>query len=252
MKVLVIEDKAQVVKDITFCLEVRYPRVEVIAVADGQKGIDMVEAELPDLVMVDSSLPRTDTIDLVAKIRQFSDVPLVILCDTESDLDRAKGLEAGADEYINKPFSPIGLLARVNALLRRTKGVGFTPDHPVSVGNGLTINLSTHEVFFSGNQVKLTRIEFELLSFMVRNEGKVLTNRALLEKVWGSEYVNDVGFVKKYVYRLRTKLERDARKPEIILNERGIGYKFVRHLLTIQALSFVFACFITDMAATLV
>ena len=237
MKVLVIEDKAQVVKDITFCLEVRYPRSEVLAVADGQKGIDMVESESPDLVMVDSSLPRTDTTTLVSRIRQFSDVPLIILCDAESDLDRAKGLEAGADEYINKPFSPIELLARVNALLRRTKGVGFRPDQPVSVGNGLTINLATHEIFLSGNQIRLTRIEFELLSLLVRNEGKVLTNSTLLEKVWGSEYVNDIGFVKKYVYRLRTKLERDARKPEIILNERGIGYKFLRHLLAIPALS---------------
>jgi len=228
VKVLVIEENQRVVRDISFCLKVRYPEVIVVSVAEGPKGIEMVETETPDLVMVDASLPDIDTLDLVSKIREFSDVPLVILSETETDMDRARGLEAGADEYVTKPFSPIELLARVRALLRRTQGLGFKPERLVSIGDKLTINFTTHEILLSGNRVKLTPIEYHLLSELVRNEGRVLTHRALLEKVWGSEYADDFSFVKKYIYRLRSKLEPDASKPQMLLTERGVGYKFVK------------------------
>ena len=228
MKVLLIEHNLQVVRDISFCLQVRYPEAIVVSVAEGPKGIDMVETEAPDLVMVDSFLPDIDTLDLISQIREFSDVPLIILSEAETDMDRARGLEAGADEYVTKPFSPIELLAKVKALLRRTQGIGFKPERSISIGDKLTINFTTHEVFLSGKLVKLTPIEYDLLSELVRNEGRVLTHRLLLEKVWGSEYANDCSFVKKYIYHLRSKLEPDARKPQMLLIERGIGYKFVR------------------------
>jgi len=226
VKVLVIEDNQQVVRDISFCLQVRYPEVIVVSVVDGSKGIEMVETESPDLVMVDSSLPSMNTLDLVNEIREFSDVPLIILCDVETDMDRARDLEAGADDCVAKPFSPIELLARVRALLRRTQGVGFSPERSISIGGELTINFATHEVFLSGERVQLTPIEFHLLSELVRNNGRVLTHSLLLEKVWGSEYANDYSFVKKYIYRLRSKLEYDSSKPQMLLTERGIGYKF--------------------------
>ena len=226
MKVLVIENNRQVVRDISFCLKVRYPEVIVISVAEGSKGIEMVETESPDLVMADSSLADVDTLDLVSKIREFSDVPLVILSEAETDMDRARGLEAGADEYVTKPFSPIELLARVKALLRRTQGLGFKPERLVSIGE-LTINFTTHEVFHSGEQVKLTPIEYDLLSELVRNEGRVLTHPSLLEKVWGSEYVSDISFTKRYIHRLRKKLHDDPDNPRMIHTERGVGYKFI-------------------------
>ncbi len=133
VKVLLIEHNQQVVRDISFCLQVRYPEVIVVSVVDGSKGIEMVETESPDLVMVDSSLPGMNTLDLVNEIREFSDVPLIILCDVETDMDRARNLEAGADDCIAKPFSPIELLARVRALLRRTQGVGFRPERSISI-----------------------------------------------------------------------------------------------------------------------
>ena len=144
MKVLVIEDNQQVVRDVSFCLNVRYPDVTVITVTDGTHGIDLVETESPDLVMLDSSLPDMDTVEVVRKIREFSDVPLIILSDGETDLERAKELEQGADEYITKPFSPIELLAKVRALLRRVQGLGFKPEHMVSIGNEVTINFSSY------------------------------------------------------------------------------------------------------------
>jgi len=230
VKVLVIEENQRVVRDISLCLQVRYPEVIVISVAAGLKGIEMIETESPDLVMAGSSLPDIDTLDLVSKIREFSDVPLAILAEAETDMDRARGLEAGADEYVTKPFSPIELLARVKALLRRTHGLGFKPKHLVSIGDELTINFTTHEVSRLGERVKLTPIEYHLLSELVRNEGRVLSHRALLEKVWGSEYTSDSGFVKKYIYRLRSKLESNASDPQMLLTERGVGYKFIRRI----------------------
>ncbi len=230
MKVLVIENEQQVISDISLCLQVRYPGVSVISVAEGPKGIAMIETESPDLVMVDSSLPDTDVLSLVSEIREFSDVPLIILSDTETDMDRARGLEMGADGYISRRFSPIELLARIKALLRRSQGCGFKSEDVISMGNGTTINFNTREIVTSGKQVKLTPIEYDLLSLLVRNEGRVITHNALLEKIWGSEYANDCGFVKKYIYRLRSKIEPDGNQPQMLLTERGVGYKFSRPL----------------------
>ena len=229
MKVLIIEDNNQVVRDVSFCLQVRYPEVVVVSVGEERKGLEMIETESPDLVMVDSSLPNVDVLDLVSEIREFSDVPLIILFEAATDMDKARGLEMGADEYINKPFSPIELLARVKALLRRTQGFGFKPERFISIGGELTINNETHEVLLSaGKRVKLTPIEYHLLLELVRNNGRVLTHSNLVEKVWGSEEICDHSYVKKYIYRLRSKLENDAGKPQMLLTERGIGYKFVR------------------------
>ena len=227
MNILVIEDDHQVVRNISFCLQVRYPDVTISSVADGQKCIELIETESLDLVILDSSLPCTDTLHLISQIRDFSDVPLNILCEVETDIDRARYLEAGADGYVTKPFSPIELLAKVRALLRRVNGIGFKPDRSISIGSELTIDFNTREVFLSGKRLKLTPIEYHLLSELVRNDGRVLTHSILLDRVWGSEYANDYSFIKKYVYRLRSKIELDARKPQMLLTERGIGYRFV-------------------------
>ncbi len=226
MKVLVIEEDRKTAREVEFCLGLSYPEAAVVTVPQGVKGLDMVEAESPDLVLADSSLPDMDTMHLVSKLREFSNVPLVILCQAENDMDKARGFEAGVDEYIIKPFSPIEFLARVKALLRRTQGLGFKPERVLSIGQ-LTINFATHGVLLSDKQVKLTPIEYKLLTELARNAGRVLTHEAILERVWGSEYANDVTFIKKYIYRLRAKLESDARKPQMILTERGVGYRFV-------------------------
>ena len=228
MRVLIIEDSQQVVKDVSFCLQVRYPDIIMISVDAGRKGIDLIETEVPDLLIVDSSLPDIDLLSLISSIRDFSDIPLIILSDVETDMDRARNLEAGADEYVNKPFSPIELLAKVKALLRRTRGAGFKTESLVSIGDELSINFATREVFLSGKRIRLTPIEYHLLSVLIRNDGRVITHGRLLERVWGSEYTSDYTFVKKYIYRLRGKIELDARKPQMLLTERGIGYRFVK------------------------
>ena len=228
MNVLVIEDSEQVVKDISFCLQVRYPDVNVTTVARGQRGIELVEDESPDLIIVDSSLPDMKTVDLISEIREFSDVALIVISEEQNAFERAKELEMGADDYIIKPFSPIEFLARIKALLRRIKSNGFKPQGWVDIGNEITINFATREVIISGKQQNLTPTEFQLLSELVRNEGRVLTHGTLLERIWGSEYVDDPSFVKKYVHRLRSKIEPDTNNPKMIITERGIGYRFTK------------------------
>ena len=228
LKVLIIEDDTRVVRDISLCLQMRYPDVSIIEADRGLGGIGMVKSESPDLVMVDDSLPDIEILELVGKIRDFSNVPLIILSANANDIETARGLEAGADEYIPKPFSPIELLARVKALLRRTKGLFTHQERIYCSGNVLTINYDTREVFVSGKSVRLTPIEFRLLTELVRNEGRVLSHNFLLEKAWGSEYVDEPNFVKKYVYRLRQKLEPNSQEPQMLITERGIGYRFAK------------------------
>jgi two-component system, OmpR family, KDP operon response regulator KdpE len=231
MKVLVIEDNQSVVKDLNFCLKVRYPDFVLVDVAGGLKGIDLVEAESPDLLFVDSSLPDIDTLDLISKVREFSDIPLIVLSETDGEMDRAKGLEAGADEYVDKPIRPLELLARVNALLRRTQKTGFESEHTVSINDNITINFASHEVFAAGQRVNLTPTEYRLLSELARNAGKVVSCETLLNKVWGPEYEADRSFVKKYIYRLRSKLRFCDTSRSAVVSERGIGYRLTNRTI---------------------
>jgi two-component system KDP operon response regulator KdpE len=225
MKVLIIEDDERVVKDIVFSLKVRYSDLEVACVAEGLKGISMVETESPDLVIADTSLKNIDSLDMVSKIRDLSNIPLILLYDHDSDLDRAKCLEAGADDCLKKPVSPIELLARIKALLRRAQRLGFEPEHRVSINGSLTINFTNREVHVAGRRVKLTPIEYRLLVELARNPDRVISIETLLEKVWGPECISDRGFVKQYIYRLRAKLGGEEDKPRFLTTERGMGYR---------------------------
>jgi DNA-binding response OmpR family regulator len=227
MKVLVIGGR-DVVRNISFILQLRWPDAAIVSAAEGAKGMELVETEAPDLVMVELPLPDMNGVSLASKIRGFSDVPLIVLMGEATEMERARVLEEGADDYITRPFSPVDVLAKVRALLRRAHAVGFQRNHMPLVSGELMISSSTHDVFLSGDPVQLTPHEYELLLQLARNEGRVVTHRALLEKVWGSEYVADPCFLKKYIYRLRQKLHDDARKPKMILTERGVGYKFVK------------------------
>jgi len=228
VKALVIESTPEETKNISFTLQLRWPQCTVLSAVDGSKGIELIEAESPDFVILDVALSGMDGLGLVSKIRSFCDVPVIILTDNSNEMIRVSGLEMGADEYVTKPFNPIELLAKVVALLRRVRGAGFKADQEPLTFGALTLNFSTREVFIWNNRVKLTPIEYNLLTHLVRNEGKVLTHSALLEKVWGRDYADDSSFIKKYIYRLRSKLRDDASNPRILISERGVGYRFVR------------------------
>jgi DNA-binding response OmpR family regulator len=226
MRVLLVEDNQQVIDNISFCLQVRYPELTVNATVEEQRTVERLENNPPDLILLDSATRGIDIYKLISRIREYSDTPLLVLSDLETDMDRARGLEAGADEYLSRSFSPIELLARCKALLRRSRGQGFSVARSVSI-DGIKVNLTNHEVFLSDQPVKLTPIEYGVLSELVRNEGRVVTTHDLLDRVWGPEYSRDTDLVKTYIYRLRSKLESIDNVHHHILNERGFGYRLI-------------------------
>jgi DNA-binding response OmpR family regulator len=222
-KVLLIENNRQIIDDISFCLDIGFSGATVIPVDDVNKVMETIKMEIPGLVILDSTLFLSNCPETIIKIREHSNAPLLILSDRETDMDRARGLEAGADEYIYKPFNPMELLATCRALFRRSNHYSFSTRHAISIGR-ITADFDTREISFSGKTVKLTPIEFRLFSELIRNEGQTLTHRTILENVWGHEYTGDNGFVKKYIYRLRTKLQY-ANHQQLIRSIRGTGYK---------------------------
>ena len=227
MKVLIIEDDPDVIEVVVLCFELRWSHSQAIVASTGAQGIELVETESPDIVILDLGLPDMDGLEVCRQIRTFSNVPVMILTVRDSEVDIVKGLEIGADNYITKPFRHIELLAKVQALLRRTQGLPLGDNgHPFSSGS-LSIDFTRREVTVNGRPVKLTPTEYNLLSHLARNAGQVVPRRVLLEQVWGSEYFEATDLLKGHIQRLRQKLGDNAQSPSIIVNERGIGYRLV-------------------------
>ena len=230
MKVLVIEQNEEIVSSIALCFKLGWLDVDIISSDEGATGVDIVERESPDLVILEPDLPDVEGLDVLTQIRGFSDVPLIILTSRDGELDKAKGLEMGADDYIIKPFSPVDLLSRIKAVLRRSHMPQLKNATGSFISDDLAIDFASRQVFVSGKPVKLTPTEYKLLCYLVRNEGRVITRNAILEKIWGADCTEDTGFVKKYIHRLRVKLNDDSRNPRMLLCERGVGYRFTRPL----------------------
>ena len=229
MKVLVIEDAPDVVKVVSLCLELRWPDATILSAAEGNKGLELIEKQKPDIVILDLGLPDMDGLDVLREIRRFSDVPIIVLTVRDRDSDIARGLELGADDYMTKPFSHIELQARVNAVLRRAQGAAAANNEGEFNSDNLSINFATRKVYLDRQPVSLTPIEYNLLYYLVRNAGRVVTHRTLLNKVWGPEYTDDsTDIIKVHIQHLRRKLKDAAPEaPSIIFTERGIGYRFV-------------------------
>jgi len=227
MKVLIVEDSPDIVDTISLCFELRWPEVEVVSTAEGKKGIALIKTENLSLVILDLGLPDMDGFEVLKDVRTFSDVPVIIVTVRGDEVDRVRGLELGADDYITKPFSHIELLARIKAVLRRTQLQRFETGKKMFSSPRFSIDFTSRAVTVDGNPVRLTPIEYNLLQYLVVNADTVLTHWALLEKVWGEEYTNAPEYLKVYVQRLRNKLEEDPSNPKLIISERGIGYKFV-------------------------
>ena len=172
LKVLLIENDEEVARDVCFWLRVRYPQAVVVTVGEGRKGLDLVETEMPDLIMSASHLPDMNILKLITEIRGFCTVPIIILCKAQSDSERAIVLEAGADALIREPFAPLELAAWVRVMLRNAGAGGFCERDIVSISSKLSINFATQEVLVSGRPVRITPIEFRLLAHLVRNAGK--------------------------------------------------------------------------------
>ena len=228
MKILIIEDDATTVDAVSLAFELRWPGSEVVSTARGIEGVEMVERETPDIVLLDLGLPDKDGLEVLPDIRTFSSVPVIILTARTDQTATIKGLELGADDYITKPFDPMELLSRVKAVLRRTSMPYLAGDEGVVQESNLVIDLASHQVAVNGRPVSLTPTEWKLLSQLVRNEGRVVSHQMLADRLWGDEALGDPATMRRYISRLRDKLGDDPQSPHIILTEHGLGYRFVR------------------------
>ena len=227
MKVIVIDDAPDIVEVVTLCFQLRWSTTTVASANEGVKGLELIEAENPDLVILDIGLPDMDGFQVLRELRRFSQVPVIMLTVKGEDTDVAKGLELGADDYMVKPFSHIELIARVQAVLRRTQGLPVTEERPFVSGK-LSVDFASNEVRIDGKPVKLTSTESNLLYQLIRNEGRLLSHENLLRKIWGETYVDARDLLRVHIQHLRQKLGDSVEPPRIIATEHGMGYKFVR------------------------
>jgi len=239
-KVLVVDDEAVLVETIAYNLE--QAGYEVITAADGASALQAAQRETPDLVILDIMLPEMDGLEVCRQMRRESNTattPIVMLTAKGDEIDKVVGLEVGADDYITKPFGRRELLARVRALLRRADYVPTNGEHPAQDGSKevpranrelvagpLRIDLAGHRVYCRGQELDLQPKQFELLTYLVRNRGTVLTRDQLLTNVWGYDYTGDTRTVDVHVRWLREKLEEDPTNPRLIQTVRGVGCCF--------------------------
>ena len=230
MKIAVIDDAPDVIESVRLGFTLQWREVDVLSASAGESGLDLVEQEQPDLVLLDIGLPDIDGYEVLRQIRAFSDVPVVMLTARDDTMDLVKGLELGADDYVTKPFNHLELLARVKAVLRRLDMPAPASRAPSFRSGDLEMDFARQEVRLSDEPVALTPTEYKLLYHLVRNAGHILPHSTLLAKVWGKEYVDEVDYLRVYVRRLRDKLDDDPEDPRYIRTERGLGYRFIaRH-----------------------
>jgi len=227
MKVVVIDDSPEIIEVVSLCFQLRWSGTTIISASEGGRGVELIETESPDVVILDIGLPDMDGFDVLRDIRRFSQVPIIMLTVRSEDTDIAKGLELGADDYITKPFSHIELIARVQAVLRRAQGLPAAEELPFLSGN-LLVDFISNEVTIDGKPIKLTSTETKLLHHLVRNEGRLLTHENLLTKIWGDDYTDARDLLRVHIQHLRQKLGDSVESPKIIVTEHGLGYKFVK------------------------
>ncbi len=226
MRILAVDDEPEVVDVVRLCFNLRWPEAEVISAGTGQEALTAVEEQAPDLVLLDIMLPDMDGFEVCEEVRRFSDVPIIMLTARDAEVERVRGLEMGADDYITKPFSHLELLARSRAVLRRYQSQPPAVGEVFEAGN-FQIDYNTRRVTVGDEQVRLTPIEYGLLYHLTRNAGRVLPHRTLLAKVWGREYTSELDYLKVYIRRLRHKLGEEMNAAIAIESERGVGYRLV-------------------------
>src|SRR5438309_6270891 len=226
MKVLVIDDEPDVMEVVNLCFGLRWPEADVTSAKDAEEGLKYLEKDPPDIILLDIVLPSMDGFEVCREVRRISDVPIVMVSARDGEVDKVRGLEMGADDYITKPFSHLELLARVRAVLRRYQNQLPALGEVFESGD-LRVDYASRSVMVCGNPVRLTPTEYSLLFHLTRNAGRVLPHHTLLAKVWGREYTDEIDYLKVYIRRLRQKLEGDPQTIGRIISERGVGYKFV-------------------------
>jgi two-component system KDP operon response regulator KdpE len=228
MKILLVEDAPDVVESVRLGMLLQWREVEVLDAGTGAAALDLLEQETPDLVLLDIGLPGMDGYAVLREIRAFSDVPVIMLTAQGATMDKVKGLELGADDYVTKPFDHLELLARIHAVLRRLDMSAPKSKTPSFRSGELEVDFAAQEAHLNGVRLELTPTEYKLLYHLVRNAGHILSHGTLLAKVWGREYVDEVDYIRVYIRRLRAKLGDDPERPRYIQTERALGYRFLQ------------------------
>jgi DNA-binding response OmpR family regulator len=228
MKAVVIVDGKLTVDLVTLAFKFRWPDINVVTTASGKKGAELVETESPDFVVLGFDLVDIDGMEVLEEIRRFSDVPIIILSDRTESTDIIKALESGADDYLNKPYDPGILLARVHSILRRTAFFKSKGEDKRLIYGNLIVDIGSYEVFNKGNPVHLTSTEWRLFYCLIRNPGRTVPHKELWERTWGNEYYGGTDAIRTVVFRLRKKLGDTGPSARIIIGEHGIGYRFAK------------------------
>ncbi len=227
MRILVVDDEPDVVESVRLGFALQWREVEVLGAGEADAALDIVEREAPDIVLLDIGLPGRDGFEVLRELREFSDVPVVMLTARDDAMDKVKGLELGADDYVTKPFNHLELMARVRAVLRRHDMPAPASRAPSFRSGDLEVDFARQEARLRGERLDLTPTEYKLLYHLVRNAGHVLQHGTLLAKVWGREYMDETDYVRVYIRRLRDKLGDDPEHPRYIQTERRLGYRFI-------------------------
>ena len=227
-KVLVVDDEKLIVKGIRFSLE--QEGMEVDCAYDGEEAYHMAKEKEYDMILLDVMLPKMDGFEVCQAIREFSDMPIIMLTAKGDDMDKILGLDYGADDYITKPFNILEVKARIKAIMRRTTGNVAKKEVAASMieKGDLKLDCDSRRLFILGREINLTGREFELLELLVKNENKVYSREKLLEIVWGKDYPGDVRTVDVHVRRLREKVEANPSEPKYVHTKWGVGYYYIQ------------------------
>ena len=223
-RVLVVEDDPQLVRALVINLQAR--RYGVDAAPDGATALRLAAARQPDVVMLDLGLPDMDGVDVIRALRGWTRVPVLVLSARQASDEKVAALDAGADDYITKPFSMDELLARLRAAVRRTEDAPLTPETTLVETDDFSIDLLAKKVVRNGRDVRLTPTEWHLLEILVVNPGRLITQKHLLQEVWGVSQSNKTNYLRVYMAQLRRKLETDPAHPRYLITEPGMGYRF--------------------------
>lgn len=223
--ILVVDDEPRMIRFIRMNLELE--GYQVIEAKNGLQALEQVRQHLPDLVIMDVMMPEMDGFETLRMLREISTVPVILLTVKSDEEDRIHGLELGADDYITKPFSPRELNSRVNAVMRRAEWPAPPPRTILKIDERLSVDFNRHQVIVEGDRIDLRPTEYRLLNHLIQNAGWVVPHETLLAKVWGYEYRDETHYLRLYINYLRKKIEEDPSKPQYILTERGVGYRFM-------------------------
>lgn len=224
MRILIADDDPQFLRALRITLGAR--GYEVLLARDGQHALEMAIDHKPDIILLDLGMPRLDGVKVIEAVRGWSSAPILVISGRSGSAEKVEALDAGADDYVTKPFSMDELLARIRVLTRRI-GQDEVDEEPIVAFGSVWVDLAAHTVTRDGANVRLTPTEWRVLELLIRNEGRLVTRQTMLSQVWGSEHVTDTGYLRLYISQLRKKLEPEPSRPRYLITDAGMGYGLV-------------------------